>query len=210
MLTGSPQGLHWVLWFLTLLGLVIRVTAVLALNDYRNPVTAEYGIVASNLVAGKGFVGGGWLGPEAPTALNTPIYPLFLAAWLWLNVPWPFLGVQLSQALLSALVIYLAGQIALRLINPRTSLLAALLVTFYPPLVYFCKQISPAIFTTFFAIFSFYILLLFFNKPTWSRAITLGLVLGISLLVEPVLLLAIPGVALINGSFAHFCSRLAQ
>lgn len=194
---NNPQKLTRALWLLTLVGLAIRVIAVIILNDYRDPLTAEYGIVARNLVEGKGFVGGGWLGPEMPTALNTPVYPLFLAAWLWLGGPLPFLGVELCQALLSALVIYFTGKIASHLVDSVTGLFSALLITFYPPLIYFCKQISPAIFTTFFASLSFYSLLPFLKKPTWNKAIISGLIWGISLLVEPVLLLALPGAMLL-------------
>ena len=196
-LTKDPRRFHQALWSLVLVGLAIRVAAVLLLDDYRHPLTAEYGIVAENLAVGKGFVGGGWLGPEAPTALNAPVYPLFLAAWLRLGGPLPFLGAQLSQALLSALLIYLVGRIALLLSDASTGLVAGLLTAGYPPLVYFCKQISPAILTTFFTIGSLFALLLFFSKPTWKRTIICGSVLGFSLLVEPILLFAIPGSALI-------------
>jgi len=194
---SNLRRLNQTLWLLTAIGVIIRVTAVLALNDYHNPVTAEYGVVARNLVAGKGFVGGGWLGPEGPTALNTPIYPLFLAIWLWLGGPLPFLGVEICQAMISALLIYLTGKIASHFINPTAGLLSSLIVTFYPPLIYFCKQISPAIFTTFFTIFSFFVLLYFFKKPSRSRAVILGLIWGISCLVEPILLYALPGAALL-------------
>ncbi len=185
------------LWLLTIIGLIIRVVAVFVLNDYHDPLTAEYGVVAKNIVAGKGFVGGGWLGPEMPTALNTPVYPLFLAAWLWVGVPLPFLGVELSQALLSALLIYFIGKIASHWIDTTAGLLSGLMATFYPPLIYFCKQISPAIFTTFFTIVSFFVLLHFFQRPIWRRAIFLGLVWGISCLVEPILLYGLPGAALL-------------
>jgi 4-amino-4-deoxy-L-arabinose transferase-like glycosyltransferase len=197
-LIDNPQLLRKTLWSLVFLGLVLRVSAVFVLNDYRNPLTVEYGIVARNLVAGKGFVGAGWLGPEAPTALNTPTYPVLLAVWLWLGGPLPFLGVELFQALLSALLVYLVGRIALYLSgDPLTSLLTAIFVASYPPLVYFCKQISPAIVSTFFTMLSFYLLLRFFEKPTCKYSVMCGLVFGISLLTEAILVLAIPGAALI-------------
>jgi len=185
------------LWVMTLAGFVIRVAAILVLNDYQAPLTAEYGIVAANLVAGKGFSGGGWLGPEQPTALNTPLYPLFLAFWLWIEIPLPFLAVEVAQALLSALVIYLIGKIATSMINPMVGLLSAGLTTVYPPLIYFCKQISPAIMTTFFTALTFYVIVLFFAQPTCRRAVLVGVVWGVGLLAEPILLAAAPGVGLI-------------
>lgn len=153
------------LWLLTLIGLAIRVAAVLVLNDYRAPITAEYGIVAHNLVAGKGFSGGGWLGPEQPTALNTPLYPLLLAFWLWIGIPLPFLAVELAQAVLSALIIYLIGKIAAQVFAPAVGAISAVATTFYPPLIYFCKQISPAILTAFFTALVFYAIVLFFAHP---------------------------------------------
>lgn len=191
------------LWLLVLIGFVIRAAMIFVLNDYRQPLAAEYGVVAGNLAAGRGFIGGGWLGPEAPTALNTPIYPLFLAAWMRIGGSLPFLGVELSQALLSSLIVYLVGQIALRLANSFTSLLAAIFTVLYPPLIYFCIQISPAIFTTFFTVLSCYVLLLFFEELTWKRAIVCGLVFGVSLLVEPILLYAIPGMAVVAWMWWH-------
>lgn len=196
-LTQDP--FHRKLWVLTLLGFAVRVAAIFVLNDYRNPLTAEYGIVAQNLVAGKGFVGGGWLGPEGPTALNTPIYPLFLAFWLWIGQPLPYLWAEIAQAVLSALVIYIAGKIAYVLSDRRIAIITGIFLVFYPPLIYFCKQISPAIFTTFFTALSFYLIILFWRNPTWKMAIISGLAFGVSILAEPVLLLAIPGTIFILG-----------
>jgi len=184
-------------WMLTMVGLTIRVAAVFVLNDYRAPLTAEYGIVARNLVAGKGFTGGGWLGPEQPTALNVPLYPLFLAFWLWLPIPLPFLAVELAQALLSALMIYFIGKIATRVFNPGVGVISAALTTFYPPLLYFCKQISPAIMTAFFTTLVFHVIVLFFARPTGRRAALLGGIWDMGLLAEPILLMAVPGILLI-------------
>jgi 4-amino-4-deoxy-L-arabinose transferase-like glycosyltransferase len=199
---------HRIVLLLVGVGLLVRVLAVLALGDYRNPIAAEYGIVARNLVAGKGFVGGGWLGPEAPTALNVPLYPLFLAAWLKVGGDLGYLGVELSQAVLSALMVYLVAAIALRLSGWLTGLIAGGVVAFYPPLIYFCKQISPAIFTAFFAAVSLYLVLELFDKPTWTRAVGLGLVAGVALHVEPILLLALPGSALVGAaSRSHAVER---
>jgi 4-amino-4-deoxy-L-arabinose transferase-like glycosyltransferase len=190
-----------ILLVLICIGLLARVLAVLALGDYQQPLTAEYGLVARNLADGKGFVGGGWLGPEAPTALNVPIYPMFVALWLRVGGNLPFLGVELTQAVLSASMVYFVAQIALRLSDRLTGLVAGGLVAFYPPLIYFCKQISPAVLTAFAASISLYALLLLMAKQTWTRAVVSGVVFGLALLVEPILLLALPGAILIEMIF---------
>jgi 4-amino-4-deoxy-L-arabinose transferase-like glycosyltransferase len=202
-MASDPRQLNRALWLLVLVGLAIRIAAIAVLDDYRNPLTAEYGILASNLAAGKGYVGGGWLGPEAPTALNTPVYPLFLAAWLRFGGTLPYLGVELTQAVLSALLIYLVAAIARHLCNPLTSLGAAILMVFYPPLIYFPMQISPAVATTFFSVLSFYLLLRFLGKPTWLGAAGCGFVFGVSVLVEPILLVAMPGATLVAWLRLH-------
>jgi hypothetical protein len=178
---------------LCLLGLAIRIAIIFVFSDYTAPLTAEYGLVAQNLAAGKGFVGGGWLGPEAPTALNPPVYPLFLAIFLYLGVPLPYLWVELVQALLSALLIWLVPITMLYLTRSRQSaLIAALLIAVYPPLIYFPKQISPAIFATFFTTLVFLGYLVLLAKPTLAYAFVTGIMWGVAVQVEPVLLLGIP------------------
>ncbi|WP_322511111.1 hypothetical protein [Chloroflexus sp.] len=122
------------LWLLTLIGLLIRVAAVFLLNDYRAPITADHGIVAHDLAAGKGFTGGGWLGPEQPMALNTPLYPLLLAFWLWIGIPLPFLAVELAQAALLALMVYLIGKVAVQIFNHVVGTVSAIAIAVYPPL----------------------------------------------------------------------------
>jgi 4-amino-4-deoxy-L-arabinose transferase-like glycosyltransferase len=81
-----------------------------------------------------------------------------------------------------------------------TGLIAGALVAFYPPLVYYPKQVSPAILSAFFAAFSLYILLMLLEKPTWTKAGLTGILSGLALHVEPVLLLALPGTALFEAA----------
>jgi hypothetical protein len=201
------------LWVLTLIGIFIRVGLIFFFNDYQHPATVEYGIVANHLVTGKGFAGGGWLGPEAPTALNTPIYPLVLAGALKLAIQFglpeasAYLGVELMQAILSGLMIYLIGWVVTHIADSRIGLITAALTTIYLPFLYFNKQLSPATLTAFFTILSLSAVLFLLQKPSFGRAIWTGVLFGIAMLAEPILALAIPGAIIIAGIHKY---RLAQ
>jgi 4-amino-4-deoxy-L-arabinose transferase-like glycosyltransferase len=194
---GQSVNYSKLLLILVCLGAILRILAILMLNDYTNPLTVEYGAVAKNIAVGKGFVGGGWLGPEGPTALNTPIYPLFLAMWLSTGSSIPYLWVEMSQALLSALIIYFTAEIARLWSSRLIGIVTAFGLVFYPPLIYFCKQISPAIFCTFFTIVTIYVFMRLSQQPTLKHALITGFVSGFALLTEPILLVGIPGMALI-------------
>jgi 4-amino-4-deoxy-L-arabinose transferase-like glycosyltransferase len=189
------------------IGAILRILAILILNDYTQPLTVEYGAVARNLATGRGFIGGGWLGPEGPTALNTPIYPLFLAMWLSTGLSMPYLWVQISQALLSALIIYFTAEIARLRSSRLVGIVTAFGLVFYPPLIYFCKQISPAIFCTFFTVLTIYAVMMLSPKPTMKRGLIMGVVSGFALLTEPILLVGIPGMTLVVLSQTSKASR---
>lgn len=193
----NPDYYLRVLLVFVCIGIGLRVVAILIFNDYTNPLTAEYGVVARNLAAGKGFVGGGWLGPEAPTALNTPIYPFFLAGWLYSGLPMPYLWVELFQALLSSLIIYFTAEIARVWSTRSVGIITAFGLTFYPPLIYFCKQVSPAIFSVFFTILSIYIITRLSIEPTLKKGMLAGIVFGLAILTEPILLVGIPGMGML-------------
>ncbi len=181
------------LWVAFVFGALLRIVAIFVFQDYYAPLTAEYGVVAQNLALGKGFTGGGWLGPEGPTALNVPVYPLFLAAFLYLRMPLPYLWVELTQALLSAFLVWLIPEIQRLLIGKREGYFAtAWLIAVYPPLIYFPKQISPAIFATFFTAVSCWCCLKLFERPNERWALMAGIVWGVAMQVEPITLVVVP------------------
>lgn len=185
------------LWLVVLVALVLRVAAVLVLGDYHSPLSAEYGMVAENLAAGLGYVGGGWFGPPAPTALNTPLYPLLLAAWLRLAPALPYLGVQLTQAMLSALTTVAIWKLARRLVREGVALLAALATVIYPPLIYYCAQISPAILNTLLATLAFSALWDLIHATERKATARRGALIGLALLADPALVPALGMAALV-------------
>ncbi len=80
-------------------------------------------------------------------AARMPAYPLFLAAFAWLDGV-GILVVRIAQALLSAGAVVVGYQLALRAVGQRGALLAGLLLTFNPYDVFFCRLLlTEALFT---------------------------------------------------------------
>lgn len=109
----------------------------------------EYLALAANLAAGRGFTQDLPNEPEQPGVQKfgrAPIYPLFLApvvAWnpelragrMPADVP---ASVQIAQAIVGALGVWLIGAIAGRLGGPRMGVAAAWVAAVYPPLAWIC------------------------------------------------------------------------
>jgi len=82
-------------------------------------------------------------------------------------------------------------------------LITAGLAAVYPPFVYFPKQISPAIFATFFTALSLWCGLYLFERPGVSRAIVAGVVWGMAVQVEPIVLAIVPAVLGVRWLFSN-------
>ena len=182
---------------LLLIGLALRLGIVFAFHDFESPPTWEYGATASNLAAGKGYSGGGWLGPEGPTALNSPGYIVFLAAALRLFGPHAYVVVELAQAVLSAVMPLIVYRIAGLLFDRRIAVLSFALAALYPPYLYFPKQITPAIATAFATGLAVLLVLELRRRRSAPFAALCGLVIGLAILTEGLALLVVIGLALL-------------
>jgi hypothetical protein len=148
LLAGWPTRYFW---WLALIAVAVRLAAVLELRSYLLPnIAYEYGEIASNLVAGKGF-SIAFLGPEGPTSTQAPIYPFWVAAFYYLFGTQNAVAhywIQVSQAFLSGLLPVSVGLLMRRLVpgQPAVAWLSAIGVTFYPTLIYAVTQIQPVSF----------------------------------------------------------------
>ena len=120
-MTNRPRRIDLTLLAILLLALALRL--LLWSQPLHKPANdeIEYIAVARDLLAGRG-----WVFYDSWRWLRAPLYPLFLAASLWLS------GGDLQRAALpniavSALNVYLSYALALRLFGRRAALLAALL-----------------------------------------------------------------------------------
>jgi len=176
------------LLLLVAIGFILRVSFILVSRDYVNPVAYESGLIAENIVAGKGFAFQSWLAKEVePTAWIPPFYPFFLAFFFKYFGPYKYLAVQLVQGLVLACLVYPAYGLGNLFHNRKTGLLAAIFVTIYPPFIYYTRVIIYDGFFTFGVTTSLYALVLLSRSPSYPKAAFAGVLLGLSNLISPVL-----------------------
>jgi 4-amino-4-deoxy-L-arabinose transferase-like glycosyltransferase len=127
-----------VLWVAGLL----RVASIFVLRSYRHPITWEFGAIADRIRAGFGYTvplpGGG----TAPSAYMPPAYSWVLVAMLRLggDRPATWLALELIQAALGVLLVYILYRTALLLAERRVAIVAALLVAVFPTQIYSCNE----------------------------------------------------------------------
>lgn len=131
-----------------------------------------------------------------PTAFRTPGYVFFIAPELALGLQKQ--AINFFQIILWAINAYLAGRIALNLRGPVAAGAAIVFALAFPVAAYAALTLFPQTLTTTLLLL---ILLLLFEKQTNSvspqRAVTLGFVSGIAILVTPALLLILVGGGLV-------------
>jgi len=122
------------------LALALRIAAIAAIRNWDNPETWEPGVIAANLVAGRGFA---FL--HGPGALMSPGYPLLLAA-AHATLGETALAYQLLQglqAVAGAAMCVLAFHIGRELFDQRVGWLAAVGTAVYPTFIYLCTEVHP-------------------------------------------------------------------
>lgn len=118
---------------------------------------------------------------------QSPLYPLFLAAVHSLSHA-SILAVKIIQIAAGALTCVLAGLLAQRLIDRTTGLVAALIATFYGPMIFYDAELLA---TGWAALLSLALILMFLKTAERDRPsswFTLGLIGILSILVRPTFL----------------------
>ena len=183
------------------LALGLRIWVVFALSgDYARPVAYEHGTIAENLLAGRGF-SIELLGREGSTSQQAPFYPLLLAAAyavFGVATPGSILAVQLLQAVAGTGLVLAVAWLAWSFLpdRPAAGWLAGLGAAVYPTHVYMVTHLQVAVWVA----LSLTLLLAVAVSPRWRAstggAVLAGVLAGLLLLIEPILALALPIVAL--------------
>jgi len=173
--------------------LVVRIAAVVVLSGPTDrPVAYEHGVIAENLLAGRGF-SVWYLGTEGPTSQQAPFVPCLLAgcyALLGVGTTAAHLAFQLLQCAAGATVVAIAFRWTLRLFpdRPGAAACVAWCAALYPPHVYMATHIQAAVWSTLATVS----LLCVASGPTARRpraSIGFGLLAGWAVLVDPILAL---------------------
>ena len=188
---GIPHGRRKSTWasysfaVLICLGAILRFfIAFLPGNEMRTPWggggdTAAYVLLAQNIAAGKGYAYAGW-----PTAYRPPVYPMALAALLRgfgthaLSV---MRGLQFCAGLL---VVYLCAEIAGRIFGEKAKGPALAIALFCPTLVFMTGEILSETTAALFTAIFFYLLVRYWENPSWVLLAEAAIIAGVSTLVR--------------------------
>ncbi|MBN2475329.1 MAG: hypothetical protein JXB62_12015 [Pirellulales bacterium] len=192
---GSQKRIGLLLLASLALGLRVWVVGALT-TDHQRPLAYEHGQIAENLLAGRGF-SIEFLGTEGPTSQQAPFYPLLLtAAWWWFGVATPqaILAVQLLQCLAGTALVLAVVWLGWSLMPDRPSVgwVAGLGAAVYPTHLYMVTHLQVALWAALLLTLLLATVLSARWRATWGGAALAGTMAGMLLLVEPILVLALP------------------
>lgn len=158
----------------------------------------EYGDIAENIIQGNGFARYSEFSKNLEiTSSHAPFYPLYLSMFYRFGkIPTVIFSVLFIQTIISALTILIFYKISFILFNRTAAVLTAFGLSFYPPLIYYAAKLTPTVFVTFFA--SLTVLLLLSTEQEQKTAILAGLIIGMSILVNPVMFALLPALFIWN------------
>ncbi|MGH9574205.1 MAG: ArnT family glycosyltransferase [Candidatus Acidiferrales bacterium] len=203
--------------FIALLGFFIRFGAVVAMRNTSRPPGLQMGQdgidyhnLGESLAHGRGFA----RKDGTPTSFRAPGFP-FLLAGLYLVPERGFLLVYVVLCLLGAMTCVLTYFLGTELFSEAGARLAALLMVFYFPHIYFATvYASENAFIPVFAL-SVYCVLRLLKTPALFTALIAGLTMGYAVLTRPFAILCLPLLALVIlwkrvsraalAAFAVFC-----
>ena len=194
------------------LALTLRICLVLAVSrESSRPLAFEHGRIAENLLAGRGF-SITFLGTEGPTSQQAPFYPVLLAAAyraFGVAKPAAILAVQLLQCVVGTGLVLAVVWLAWSLLAewPVVGWIAGLGAAIYPPHVYMVTHLQVVVWATTLLTLLLVVAVSPRWRATWSGAALIGLLAAALLLVEPILSLSLPIVALVFWLAEGQCSR---
>ncbi len=190
--TGSAQQHRYVLSALFAAAFSLRVLAVVTVGEWQQPETWEYGDVADNILAGKGFSGTAWFVPEGPTAFMAPVYVYVLAAFQGLFGAYAWAILMLVQALLGAITAVLLFRVARHAFGIPAGYAAAAIFALNPTHIYVATQIHPLALLTLLFVAVLALVQHTASRRTIAAAVLLGAVTGLSMLTDPAIICFIP------------------
>jgi 4-amino-4-deoxy-L-arabinose transferase-like glycosyltransferase len=169
---------------------LLRVAAFLALGRLHHPDVWESEAIASNLLAGRGFVY-----PFLGTIYRSYMEPLYpgLCALVYALTGHSFLALGIVQAALGALLVGLVFLCGRRLTGDRAGLLGGALAALHPGLIVYSTKFHPFILDAL-------LLLLVVTaclhwRPWVAGALALGAALGLCVLTRATVLVTVPIIA---------------
>jgi len=168
---------------LLLLGVIVRIFIVaLPGSALRTPWggggdTPAYVLLAQNLLAGKGYTYAG-----QPTAYRAPVYPFLLAASMKVFGAHALAAVRWLQFLAGLFTVYLCSAIAGMIFGRSAKKPALIVALFFPTLIIMTGEILTEALATLVSAVFLYLLVRFFERPSWAILTGLAAVVGLATL----------------------------
>jgi 4-amino-4-deoxy-L-arabinose transferase-like glycosyltransferase len=154
--------------------------------------------IATHIVNGEGYSHTYGDGILRPTSMMPPLYPYFLSLFLYLcrDTSLAFLVVSVVQSLIVSLAIFPLYAISNTIFNKKVAIMSSLLFIFYPIFIIQVLVIHQLNFEILCSCLLVYLLLRIKDNFASKEAIYLGIMLGISTLVNPVFFSFLPVIAI--------------
>ncbi|OIO38654.1 MAG: hypothetical protein AUJ72_02160 [Candidatus Omnitrophica bacterium CG1_02_46_14] len=167
-------------WIALGLGLAIRIAYLVASqkSPFFQPLLLDpeyYHRWAQRIVAGD------WVGD--PVFYGLPLYPFFLALCYKL-FSGSLMAVKIVQAALGLVTLFFIYKIGEKIASRRAGILAIFLGVFYGPLFFHEGVLIPETLSLPLYAASLYLAMIFFDSPTISKGITLGVLTGLAALTK--------------------------
>jgi len=170
-------------------------------GESARPVTYEHGEIADNLLAGRGFTVK-FLGVTGATSQQAPFYPTVLAASYGVfgtGSPRALLAVQVLQALAGTALVLTVVWLGWSLVphQPTVGWIAGWGAAVYPTHVYMVTHMQVALWAALVLTLLVAVAASPRGRSSWWKAVLAGVLAGFLLLVEPILVIALPIVAVL-------------
>lgn len=191
-------------WIATIVACVVRLAFVLVYPQFGAcPDCQVYDRLATNLLAGKGLVGGTSDDPmfaqigdgaSAPEVGFGPVYPAFLAT-IYATVGHHVPAVRIVQAFLGAMIVPLAWLLTTAAFGRGPGVVCAWLVALSPPLVMYTGMVLTENLSVALLLASMSLLLGAVRRATLPSFVFAGLALGALILLREEMILLLPAFA---------------
>jgi len=194
----------WLNWAsLAAVALALRLATVWVLGAWEpsaRPLAYEHGAIAQNLLAGQGF-SITYLGTFGPTSQQAPLYPFALAGLYWLTggeTPAALVTMQFLQCFAGTGIVLALVWLCRSLMpdKPLRAWLAGWVAAVYPTHVYMVTHIQVVVWATLLLVLMLAVAVAPRSAAQSNGPRRIGLLAGLLLLVDPILVLAIPVAAL--------------
>jgi 4-amino-4-deoxy-L-arabinose transferase-like glycosyltransferase len=182
---AGPLPWTWIVFGLALttgLAMAFVVFRVQSLVD-SNIDPYHFGAMGRSIAEGHGFAGYGTL-----LKRRVPLYPLVIGGVYFLFGVHPQL-IFVLHTLYFAGTCVLAFDVGRRVFNRRTGIVAGLLCAFHPMLLRYIPSLHLEIQLAFLVTLLLWLMVTFYERPTWQRGALIGVIGGAACLTKAVVLL---------------------